>query len=450
MIGLVNLLEILVLRSKIKNNLERSSSSSAGHRAPNSIIDGLADIEAIIGDKGIPANLLAPHSLHKKNGELFQISEELRKLFGIDSEEIFATKLLSHIHVQDRVLFAHTISTVCETGKQSKIECRIVENGLFHEQARPDWVEVQISPIKEAQSGELIAIASFKDISAQKLSERVLELEKASAEKESKAKNSFLANTSHELRTPLNAILGFSDLLTSDLSSVFDEEKRNEYNCLINQSAKHLLSVVNGILDMSKIEAGKYEIYAESFDLSHCVQSTVSMMDGYAKSESVGLHLIGAEELPNIVADERAIKQVLINLISNAIKFSSNKGEVTVSAKRGARNVELIIEDHGIGISSEHIEKLGEPFFQADSNYNRNFEGTGLGLSLVKGLLELHEGTIKFQSNPGFGTKVTVKLPIHGTKGRRVPASDATEKVSSIFSKDENRKDFNIARSAIK
>ena len=160
-------------------------------------------------------------------------------------------------------------------------------------------------------------------------------------------------------------------------------------------------------------------------------------MQGQASKNAITLHTSGIDDLPDIVADERALKQIMINLLSNAIKFSNEQGMVSVEAQRKARTIAISVTDKGIGISPEHLQNLGKPFFQADSKYDRKYEGTGLGLSVVKGLVELHGGTVNFASERGKGTKVTIVLPIFGKTGRRVPAEFNIEKVTSIQSRKE-------------
>ena len=290
-----------------------------------------------------------------------------------------------------------------------------------------------------------------RDISERFELEKDLRRAREKAEELSIAKSRFLANMSHELRTPLNAILGFSELLQADVIKPLTPERQAEYVGLIHGSAKHLLNVLNDILDMSKIEAGKYEILAEPFNLANALNTCCAMMRGQAATRNIELGVGDFADLPEIVADERAIKQVVINLLSNALKFTESGGRVEVTARRTARHVHISVADNGIGISPEHMEKLGRPFYQADSKYDRKYEGTGLGLSVVYGLCELHGGKVEFDSRKDAGTTVTVSLPISSQQTRPVPATDEIEIVRLPRAAERERTEppFTITRRAI-
>jgi cell cycle sensor histidine kinase DivJ len=236
---------------------------------------------------------------------------------------------------------------------------------------------------------------------------------------------------SHELRTPLNAILGFSEVLQSEHMNKMPPERTREYIGLIHNSSNHLLNVLNGILDMSKIESGKYEVIPEPFDLSHAVRSSCEILRGQAEQKNIELFIHDMGTLPEVTADRRAIKQIMINLVSNAVKFTEAGGSVEIFAKRSGRNIKLTVADNGIGISPEHMDYLGQPFYQADSRYDRRYEGTGLGLSIVCGLVDLHHGTVKFASRKGIGTTVTVTIPIIPPDTRPVPAYEHLELVQT-------------------
>jgi cell cycle sensor histidine kinase DivJ len=216
---------------------------------------------------------------------------------------------------------------------------------------------------------------------------------------------------SHELRTPLNAIIGFSDMLTNE-SLVLDEGRRYEYAKLINESGRHLLSVVNGILDMSKMESGNFQITPEPFAPAQVISSCCDLLALKAKDAGVELATRIASNLPEMVADRRALNQILINLISNAIKFTPRGGQVTVGACSEGQTLAITVTDTGCGIGPEDLPRLGEAFFQARASYDRRHDGTGLGLSIVKGLARLHGGDMNIQSQLGEGTQVTVRLPI--------------------------------------
>ncbi len=246
------------------------------------------------------------------------------------------------------------------------------------------------------------------------------------------AKGRFLATMSHELRTPLNAILGFSDMLKKEELLGLDAARRHEYATLINESGNHLLAVVNGILDMSKIEAGNFEITPEPFKPSQVVAGCCDMLALRARDAGVTLEKFVGDGLPEIVADKRSLNQILLNLISNAIRFTERGGKVTVSARAEAATMTFVVEDSGIGISEENLARVGEPYFQAGSSYDRRQGGTGLGLSIVKGLVRLHGGEISIRSRVGEGTRVIVSLPLDCERARHLQRRNDIATVTAL------------------
>jgi cell cycle sensor histidine kinase DivJ len=221
----------------------------------------------------------------------------------------------------------------------------------------------------------------------------------------------------HELRTPLNAIIGFSDMLTNSALKI-SASGQVEYARLINGSGRHLLSVVNGMLDASKIEAGHFELAREKFLPGPAIENCVGLLTLQAREEGIELKLRPAHNLPEIAADKRAFSQILINLISNAVKFTPRGGYVTIGASCAGSNLVVTVEDTGVGIEQRDLARLGEAFFQTSSCHDRRHDGAGLGLSIVKGLVKLHDGEVDIRSRVGEGTRVTVRLPI-GRNGDR-------------------------------
>jgi cell cycle sensor histidine kinase DivJ len=228
-------------------------------------------------------------------------------------------------------------------------------------------------------------------------------------------KSRFLAAVSHELRTPLNAILGFSDILAGEYFGKLENDRQREYVQLIRQSGAHLLSVVNTMLDMSKIEAGRYELMLEPFVVGETVTECERMLSLQAASRGVKLTSRLSRNLGEAVADPRALRQVIINLVGNAIKFTEAGGAVIIDASRLGRDLVISVSDTGIGMTADKLAVIGRPFTQVHNDLNRNYEGSGLGLSLVKGLIALHGGTFAVSSRPGEGTVVTVTLPLDGS-----------------------------------
>jgi cell cycle sensor histidine kinase DivJ len=216
-------------------------------------------------------------------------------------------------------------------------------------------------------------------------------------------------------------------MLTSN-EITLSPERRHEHARLINESGRHLLSVVNGILDMSKMESGTFEITPEPCAPGEVITSCCDILALKAREAGVDLTVHAPRSLPEIVADRRAMSQVLINLVSNAIKFTDHGGCVTVTAAIDAAALKLTVEDTGIGIGADDLPRLGEAFFQARASYDRRHDGTGLGLSIVKGLVQLHGGTTEIRSKLGVGTCVTVRLPLN-CEGKRALAKPAVQTV---------------------
>ena len=258
-------------------------------------------------------------------------------------------------------------------------------------------------------------------------------------------KSRFLATMSHELRTPLNAIIGFSEMLSND-SLVLDAARKLEYAKLINDSGRHLLSVVNGILDMSKMETGNFEITPEPFAPAQAIASCCDLLALKARDAGVEIKTRIAADLPDVVADRRAFNQILINLISNAIKFTPRGGRVTVGAICDGPKFAVTVEDTGVGIGEDDLPRLGEAFFQARASYDRRHDGSGLGLSIVKGLVQLHGGDIDIRSRLGEGTRVTVRLPIDCEGGR--PAADPIKLVTERASEHVAAANVQVRKSA--
>jgi signal transduction histidine kinase len=230
----------------------------------------------------------------------------------------------------------------------------------------------------------------------------------------SKHKSDFLANMSHELRTPLNAIIGFSEALKERMFGDLND-KQGEYVEDIHTSGKHLLALINDILDLSKVEAGRMELDLAEFDVPTALGNAITLVKERAQRHGIRLALDVRPGVGMFVADERKLKQILLNLLSNAVKFTPEGGKVSVSAARPDGMLEIAVTDTGVGIAPEDREVIFEEFRQVGSDYTRKAEGTGLGLALTRRFVELHGGTIRVESAPGAGSTFTVNLPVrHG------------------------------------
>jgi signal transduction histidine kinase len=254
--------------------------------------------------------------------------------------------------------------------------------------------------------------ADEKVIEALKGRERDMENARNAAEVANRTKSQFLANMSHELRTPLNAIIGFSEIISKDMLAMGSPSVYREYAQDINSSGQNLLQIINDILDMSKIDAGKLELREDQFEIGPAVLHCIRMIGGRAHEAGVLIANDLPSELPLLHADQVRFKQILLNLMSNAVKFTPRQGSVRLSAQQHEDgSLSLIIADTGIGMSAEEVAIAMQPFRQIDSDLARKHEGTGLGLPLTKALVELHGGTLTLRSEKGRGTEVMVTLP---------------------------------------
>jgi cell cycle sensor histidine kinase DivJ len=273
------------------------------------------------------------------------------------------------------------------------------------------WTEIRCRPAPQSHTGAADIVAVTRDITERKSYEHELIEARDAAEGANRAKSSFLANMSHELRTPLNAIIGFSEVMTHEMFGPVGSTKYLEYSRLIHESGGHLLELINSVLDMSKIEAGKLELFEEVFDLNEVAESALRFVKLAAERAGVALKLSVTAGAETIYADKRAVKQMLINLLSNGIKFTPRGGDVKVRATLDGKGIEIAVADSGVGISPKDLERLGKPFEQVDGEHVRSKEGTGLGLALVKALTVLHGGEATLESVLGEGTTVRIRLP---------------------------------------
>jgi cell cycle sensor histidine kinase DivJ len=389
---------------------------------------------------------------HGRSGQVLFVSPAAAPLFGAMPRELHGRGLFDRVHVADRPAYLTALGDAA-----SLRESRTVEIRIRRDTAEPGsagafvWIEMRCWPLEQAASADAGAgcevVAVMRDITARKDEEHAIEDARAAAERANVAKSRFLATMSHELRTPLNAIIGFSEMLREEGALMIDAKQRHDYAHLINESGHHLLSVVNGILDMSKIESGNFEITPEPVAVDRVIAECCELLALRARQAEVDVVVRLADKLPQIVADKRALLQIMLNLLSNALKFSSRGGGVTVTARAEAgqdsgqdsgqdlgheAHMVIAVEDTGVGIGAEDLQRVGEPFFQARSSYDRRHDGTGLGVSIVNGLLALHGGWMDIESHVGEGTRVTIHLPLdcEGARpksevlGRGVPRID--------------------------
>ncbi|HEU5019352.1 MAG TPA: PAS domain-containing sensor histidine kinase [Pseudolabrys sp.] len=351
---------------------------------------------------------------HGPNAAVTFASPAAEPLFGVRAADLMGHGLFDRVHVSDRPAYLTALADAA-SGEDRSVEFRIRRDSQAEPQSEFVWLEMRCRPLCDGSDavapGQREVVAVLRDVSARKVHEYAVETARAESERANAAKNRFLATMSHELRTPLNAIIGFSDMMTNE-SLVLDDARRTEYARLINESGRHLLSVVNGILDMSKIETDNFQITPEPFAPRQVIEGCCDLLALKVRDAGVTLRTRIAADLPEVIADRRALNQILLNLISNAIKFTPRGGRITVSAFCDGGRLILTVEDTGVGIGAEDLPRLGEAFFQARASYDRRHDGSGLGISIVKGLVRLHGGDMDIRSRLGEGTRVTVRLPI--------------------------------------
>ncbi|HMO29768.1 PAS domain-containing sensor histidine kinase [Enterovirga sp.] len=364
---------------------------------------------------------------HDAQGDVLRASPASLGVIGASPPALLGDGLARRVLVADRPAFLKALSDAANGAGPVTVAIRLHAGGAA--EGLPQAVifaEMRVSrlvpPAAAAAHAPPVAagaclVSFIRDVSAQHKHAGEIEAARQDAEKANELKGRFLATVSHELRTPLNAIIGFSELLCADHPFLVTEERRKEYAQIIRNSGHHLLGIVNTLLDMSKIETGNFHFDPEPFDFRDLASSVCDLMQLKADEAGVLVERRLETGLQEIVADRRACRQILINLLSNAVKFTPRGGRVTVRLAAAADAIVLTIADTGIGIPEADLPRLGDPFFQSGELHRRNTEGTGLGLSVVRGIVGLHHGQITVESGAGAGTTVSVTLPVRPDLG---------------------------------
>ena len=356
-----------------------------------------------------------------RDGSVVHASSEALPLFALSPRDLMGRGLFDRIHVADRPAFLSTVADALESDATASRLVRL-RRGALNDQssslADPSfaWIEMRTHRLpQERRSSDpqdsAAVVTIIRDVTRARQAEEDIQAARQRAEQANVWKDRFLANVTHELRTPLNAIIGFAEILANEEIMATDAARRKEYAQIIHSSGHHLLEVVTSILDVSKIDAGSFDIVTEPFSLPPLLDQCCDMMSLRAGKGGVSIIRDYPSEMDELVADKRACKQIIINLMSNAVKFTPSGGTVTLTARPEGNSFLISVADTGIGISAADLEHIGDPFFQAHNTTTRAYEGTGLGLSLVRGLVGLHGGTIAVESALNQGTTVLIRLP---------------------------------------
>lgn len=354
------------------------------------------------------------HWMWRIGDEKLEFSSELYRIFGVTPEDFTPTfdNINSMMHRRDRGRIAQSFQRAMIERRNYEMEFRIIRPTG---EARFIILQGRCETDAEGDVSALFGI--MQDVTERHQYEQELREAKESAERAYAAKSQFLANMSHELRTPLNAIIGFSEMMQRQMLGPIGTEKYLDYIGGIRESGEHLLDMITDILDMSKIEAGKYTLDVEEFNLFKVIRLAIHMMEGRALDAQVKIiSNVPEKEEMMIVGDRRAIMQMILNILSNAVKFTKSSGQVSISCTRANNVVAMQFIDTGIGIPASKLRYVTKPFEQAANSFTRNHEGTGLGLAITKELAELHGGTLELQSTIGVGTTVTISIPASPVK----------------------------------
>lgn len=324
---------------------------------------------------------------------------------ALEVQELLDQGLLAGVHTPDRPALLSTLSRAAQAPEGSE-SLQIA----FSPRQALDRRVLMIVRRGDGSGASNLLIAQAFDGTSQFAREHELEMARAEAVARNEGKSRFLANMSHELRTPLNAVLGFSDIMRTRLFGPLPD-RYAEYADSIHQAGGHLLALINDVLDVSKIEAERYELSIEAFDAREAVSASVALVRLAATNKGVALSAVLPTEIVAVDADRRALQQITLNLLSNAIKFTPPAGSVTATLEAVGPYLELIVADTGVGIAPEDLKRLGRPYEQA-GGVEQRAQGTGLGLSLARSLSELHGGRMTIDSTLGEGTAVTVRLPV--------------------------------------
>jgi cell cycle sensor histidine kinase DivJ len=371
---------------------------------------------------------------HDRNGLVLRTNGAAARLVGVPASTLQGRGLFSRIHVADRPAFLKAISDAAVSAEPVAVQLRL-ETGVapdFFADGKPAparlgersarssiWVEMHARRLSLPDEGACAVVAVTRDISEHKCHAEGIEAHRREAERAGERRVQLLATVSHELRTPLNAIIGYCEMLMGKCGAE-RVDQRQDYAQIIHQSSQHMLAVVSTLLDLATIESGHYDLAPEAIDVASLVQDCCNLLSLGADRAGIVLAPDVVPDLPELYADRRACQQILLNLLSNAVKFTPKGGLITVQARRDGDRINFVVRDNGVGVCQTELPRLGAPFYKAASARSRAEKGSGLGLSVVRGLVGLHQGEMSIASAPGDGTMVTVSLPIDAGQPARL------------------------------
>lgn len=338
---------------------------------------------------------------------IVRVNDSFVRTYGWTRDELINADVVEFITPDEREQAYKNHDEFISKGVRSSGEMKLIRKDGSIANALFTTATIELSQKRRFQ------VTTVMDITLRKQMELSLRLAKEQADTANRAKSAFLANMSHELRTPMNAIIGFSEMMIKETFGPLGHDKYAEYMEDVHTSAGHLLEIINEVLDMSKIEAGRIELDESEVSMTELIKSVSRMMESRVFGKDLFMHNDISEDLPYIHVDQRLMRQVLINLVTNAVKFSNPGGNIYLNAEMLDNNImQISVRDEGIGIPKDKLKQAMEPFGQVtDKAENTGQQGTGLGLPLAKAMVELHQGAIALESDTGEGTTVTFRLP---------------------------------------
>lgn len=349
-----------------------------------------------------------------RHRRIVKVNDSFERIYGWGKEDTIGKDFLEFVTKDEREIaisnYEEFLKVDHSNSGEVKIICKdgTIDNAIFTTAAL------------KLSHGRVFQVTTLVDITKRKQMELSLRVAKDRADSANNAKSVFLANMSHELRTPLNAIIGFSEMMVNESFGPLGNEKYNEYLSDVYMSAKHLLEIINEVLDMSKIEAGKIDLDEQEIDLNRLIRALTRLMNSKALNDNVSIEENYQKELPKLLADPRLVRQILINLITNSIKYSIHGGIITVKTSLNDKDeIEITVADQGVGIPENRIADALKPFGQihdSSATHNKAYQGTGLGLPLAKAMVEMHGGVFTLKSAEGEGTTINMSFPSNRTR----------------------------------